>query len=82
VADFDPRPTAAATLRQIAGWGVYDCGGESWQKEFYGLAKQVETLDPEEVGCPMCEEVTCDEDCPLHGFRKIDKEEGTANPPH
>ncbi|GAA0528671.1 hypothetical protein GCM10010172_06590 [Paractinoplanes ferrugineus] len=61
--------TVAATLRQLAGWGLaFDNGPASG--ELIQIAQQVEGLTAaQDMCCPMCEEVDCDEDCPLAPVR-------------
>lgn len=54
--------TVAATLKQLSCYlnDVLD---------FSEVAKSVE-LDWDGICCPLCEEVTCDEGCPLESVRK------------
>lgn len=61
--------TVALTLRQLAGWGVARV--EMSDQEFYDLATQVEQIDPGWC-CPMCQEATCDSECPLEPVREFD----------
>lgn len=67
--------TLAATLRQIAQWGVYaerGTGGYyNMRDELYRLADWVTAGDFDDV-CPMCEEVECDDDCPLRPVRNVE----------
>lgn len=69
----DPIRTAtAATLRQVAFWGLVFDGGtvESTCDELLEIARQVEQLDvADDFCCPVCEEVTCDDGCPLEPVR-------------
>jgi hypothetical protein len=53
--------TVAATLRQIAHWGV---ARPHTDDEWTGLALQVEGIEPGWC-CPLCQEIECDDDCPL-----------------
>lgn len=62
------RSATAATLRKVASWGdAYDHG------ILVDLATQLEASTVgqlrDEMCCPVCEEVTCDEDCPLASVR-------------
>lgn len=66
----DPIITAvAATFRQIALWGLrFDAGPA--HDELMEIARKVEALSVEDdICCPVCEEVTCDDDCPLAPIR-------------
>ena len=61
---MDPIVQAvAATLRKVAEWG------EIGRDELYDIARAVEALD-DDFCCPLCEEVDCDEDCPLAQLRQ------------
>lgn len=62
----------AATLRAVAGWGLeWPPGGHAAARdELCQIASAVEGLDDDDVCCPVCEEVRCDEGCPLEGIRK------------
>lgn len=54
-----------ATLRQVAGWGLSFEDGPA-QQELLEIARQVELLAAQDIlCCPVCEEVECDDDCPL-----------------
>lgn len=56
----------AATFRYLAGW----FGTEEQRAELYGMAEAVEALTPEnDMSCPVCEETTCDDGCPLAPVR-------------
>lgn len=57
----------AATLRQVAGWGV----GDDLEKDFYELATALGTWKSDGMCCPMCQEVECDEGCPLEPVRAV-----------
>lgn len=65
------RTTVAATLRTIAGWGLafQSTPDRPAQGELRSIADQVDDLRADEACCPVCEEVTCDEDCPLASVR-------------
>jgi hypothetical protein len=69
--DLPPGPVAvvAATLRQIASWGK---ARPATDDEWRYLADQVAALDHRWC-CPMCQEVTCDTDCPLASARGADE---------
>lgn len=56
----------AATLRQIAQWHL--ATSPASEEEWFELARQVEGLEPG-WACPMCQEVTCDDGCPLEPVR-------------
>lgn len=60
------KRTIALTYRQQAGW----TDDSHAQREFYSLATQVEAVDGTEGCCPCCEEVTCDDGCPLEPVRR------------
>lgn len=53
------------TLRVIASWGAEDRTPE----ELRTLASQVYEVDPRDICCPVCQEVICDDDCPMRGVR-------------
>lgn len=55
------------TLRQLAGWGDEDRS----TSELEALATTVETyaLNDDGLCCLMCQEVHCDDGCPLDGVR-------------
>lgn len=62
----DPPPevaAVAATLRTVAGWV-----SEDDRDMFYAAAKQTEH-DWDGPCCPVCEEVMCDDGCPLERVR-------------
>lgn len=56
----------AATLRQLASWSPHN--EPDSEQEWLDLASQVEGLESG-WACPMCQEVTCDDDCPLEPVR-------------
>lgn len=60
----------AATLHQIAGWGS---SRPQTDDEWDALAQEVEQIQPG-WACPMCQEVDCDDDCPLAAARKAHPE--------
>lgn len=75
------RATVSATLRTIAEWGMeFPSGRKSARDELFEIAQQVDGLEPDEMCCPVCEEVTCDEGCPLAPVRAQDdvRNEGAA----
>lgn len=60
------KRTVAATLRQVATWiGVHD----NDEAALYDMAAEVDAFD-DEACCPCCQEVTCDEGCPLAPVRR------------
>jgi len=61
----------AATLRKVSE--QQQC--EADQRELALVAEQVEG-DWDEACCPLCQEVTCDEDCPLWSVRQSLAEQG------
>ncbi|GAA3417603.1 hypothetical protein [Streptosporangium vulgare] len=64
-ADLDPTARiVAATLRVIAG--QYE--GNPISDDLRGIAQQVE-IDWDGACCPLCQEVTCDDGCPLEAVR-------------
>lgn len=70
----NPRPTIAATLRQVASWGssilISRAVNDLDETELRRLADEVENGDASEwICCPLCEEIDCDGGCPLHDFR-------------
>jgi hypothetical protein len=56
------RATTAKTIRLVASWGQVP------QADIYAVAEQVEA-GWLEACCPVCEEVVCDEGCPLASVR-------------
>lgn len=60
----------AVTIRKIA---THWCGeDEALQADLYGLSDEVERENlADSMCCPICQEVTCDEDCPLAGRRDV-----------
>ena len=56
--------TVVRTLRQVAEW--MPMSGE----ELHETADMVERLGADGMPCPMCEEIECDEGCPLATVRK------------
>ena len=61
MADEEVKATVAATLRTLYGQALVE-------SDLLDLAEEVERSD---LGmcCPLCEEVTCDEGCPLEVVR-------------
>lgn len=64
----DPRPIVAATLRTVAEWGLSFEEGLA-RDELRDIADQVALVEPGDMCCPVCEEVECDEGCPLAEYR-------------
>ncbi|MET0701689.1 MAG: hypothetical protein ABWY93_18720 [Mycobacterium sp.] len=66
----NPTITAVvATLRQVAGWGLSFESGPA-REELLEIAREVETLaESDGLCCPVCDEVDCDNDCPLAAVR-------------
>lgn len=60
----------AATLRQLAHWGVRwpDDDHADMGPHLLALAATVEADDFDDV-CPICDEVVCDEGCPIEPLR-------------
>lgn len=57
--------TVAETLFMVADWGPSDLG-----VDIRKVARLVAECNVQEwTCCPMCEEITCDDDCPLHDVR-------------
>lgn len=61
----------AATLRQVAGWGLSfsDKDQDDSADELHQTADAVEAMGDDDPCCPVCQEILCDEDCPLVGIR-------------
>ena len=57
--------TTAATIRYLAGW--FDTG--PGLPDLLETARLVETTDENDICCPVCQEVVCDEHCPLATVR-------------
>ncbi len=55
--------TVVRTLRQVAGWMPMSL------EELHETADSVERLGADPLCCPMCEEIECDDDCPLARIR-------------
>jgi hypothetical protein len=62
----------AATLREVAGWGEDDRNPRMME----AVAEDVEA-NWNDVCCPVCQEVTCDEGCPLEAVRAESESERT-----
>ena len=64
---LDPVIVATAnTFRYLAEW----FGTEEQRAELHKMAEAVEAATPEcDYSCPVCEETTCDEGCPLAPVR-------------
>jgi hypothetical protein len=59
----------STALRQMANWGLSFDNGPAGS-ELRAIASKVEALIAEDdFCCPMCEEVECDDDCPLAAVR-------------
>lgn len=70
--DETTKAAVAATFRYITEWGLaYE--RETAAKaadDFRHIADEIDNLDPErDVCCPVCQEVTCDDHCPLAPVR-------------
>lgn len=64
------RNAVSATLRTVAEWGLtWPDGRKLARDDLRMIAANVESLGPDDCRCPVCEEVECDEDCPLAGLR-------------
>lgn len=72
------RAAVAATLRTVAGWGQLACvtdddeyrGVNVGRDELYELARRVEHERVDDWwSCPICQEVECDNGCPLEPLR-------------
>ena len=66
-APVDPVIVATAnTFRYLAGW----FGSDEQRAELYEMAEAVEVMTPgNDMCCPVCEETTCDDGCPLAPVR-------------
>lgn len=64
---LDPVIVATAnTFRYLAEW----FGTKQQRAELYKMAEAVEAMTPDcDFSCPVCEETTCDEGCPLAPVR-------------
>jgi hypothetical protein len=63
--DLDPIVRATgATFRYLAQW----FGDEEQRAALLEMAEAAEHLD-DDMTCPVCEEMTCDEGCPLEPVR-------------
>lgn len=60
--------TIVATLRQVAGW-IQDPDATMLRETAETLERWDWTEEWDALCCPMCEEVKCDEDCPLAEVR-------------
>lgn len=58
------KRTIAATCEKLAQWLEV---GEAMAAR--AIAADVEKLDGSETVCPVCQETTCDDDCPLAPVR-------------
>jgi hypothetical protein len=75
------RRAVAATLRTVAGWGTLAAvadddgsyiGVNVTRAELIELAGAIETAPVTDWwSCPICEEVECDQSCPLAPLRTI-----------
>lgn len=60
----------AETLRLVSEWG---CG--LTRDEYRTIAESVEQMDADDTCCPLCEEIICDDGCPLWPTRvQLDRE--------
>jgi hypothetical protein len=61
------RDTIVKVLRHLAGGWVGSRADQSWLRR---AADEVEQTSPSDMAtCPLCEEVACDEDCPMEPHR-------------
>jgi hypothetical protein len=59
------RAAVADTLRTVAEWGQMS------REELRGVAEAVDSMVVEQgLCCPVCQEVHCDEGCPLESVRR------------
>lgn len=73
----DRREAIAETLTYLAGAGLLpdgdQCGADRFHaltaKEATEVAAAVLALEADEACCPLCQEVTCDEGCPVQPLR-------------
>jgi hypothetical protein len=76
------RATVSATLQTVAEWGLafQSTPERPARDELRDIAEQVDRLERDEVCCPLCEEVDCDEGCPLTPLRAQNdvRDEGAA----
>lgn len=65
------RAKVSATLRTVAEWGLAfdDSSIGQARDEFLAIADAVDRLESDDGICPVCQEVICDEGCPLKGMR-------------
>lgn len=67
--DEIPR-AVAATIRQLAEWGLTWHDGRDARDDLLATAEQVATVRADDpICCPLCQEVECNEGCPLAGAR-------------
>lgn len=66
------KAAVSATLREVAEWGLafQSTLDEPAREELRGVADRVDALDRDDTICPVCEEATCDEGCPLEEVRR------------
>ena len=63
----DIAATVAATLRVAATWIT----GDEDRATLFETAEQVERdPGPDSMSCPLCEEITCDDGCPMEPVRQ------------
>ncbi len=76
--DFRTQTAAvAATLRAVSEWGYLDAGQHADQDaarecartDLRSIAGEVDGMSPDDMCCPLCEEMVCDEGCALEGLR-------------
>lgn len=79
--DSDPaRPSGdvvaaiVATLRHVAAIDFH--ADQEWAQMWYDAATNVELAGADRDVCPVCEEVACDDDCPLAPYRDEDYRRG------
>jgi hypothetical protein len=57
----------AATIRTVAGW----ISSDQDRDLLHSAAEQVERdPGPDSICCPLCEEIACDDGCPMETVRR------------
>jgi hypothetical protein len=63
----DVASTVAATIRTVAEW----ISNDKDRDLLHSAAQQVEhNPGPDSICCPLCEEITCDDGCPMEVVRR------------
>lgn len=62
----DPRAAVAATIETVL-WAITD--EDNLRSEFAQTAKDVRAMSQDDPCCALCEEVVCDDGCPLAEWR-------------